>query len=96
MAKPHRPGPRYGHISYDEARLFLPDSPVIEARWVLLGAAFTEIRAAHWAHIHVLGLLNTHGLELAGPGAAAVGWGIRSFDPQRGGWVYFETRRPKK
>jgi len=91
MAKP-RPGPRYGQISYDEARLFLPDCPVVEARWVLPGAAFTEIKPARWAHIHVLGLLGSHGLELAGPGAAEAGWGLRSFDPQRG-WIYFETRR---
>lgn len=93
MVKPW-PGRRYGRLSPDEVRVFLPDTPVINAKWVLPGALFTELSAACWAHIHVLHLASSAGIELAGPGASAAGWGIRSLQPGKG-WVYFETRRAR-
>ena len=90
-----RKRPHSTRLTLEEVRLFLPDCPVIAARWVVPGAAFTELRAAHWAHIHVLGLVSGQGIELSGPHASAAGWGLRSYQPGKG-WVYFETRRGRK
>jgi len=94
MARP-KPGRRYGYLSFEEALVLLPDSPVINGRWVIAGAVFTEIRPVRWAHVHVMGLVTTYGLELAGPGASAGGWGVRSFHPHQG-WIYFETRAHRR
>lgn len=83
-------------LGMNDVGLFLPDSEVIRVMWVTTGAACTELTTELWARAHIMELVHSPGIELAGIHASKAFWGMRCFDPIRG-WLYIETRRkPRK
>jgi hypothetical protein len=85
-----------GYLTEHDVACYLPDEDVIRVMWVNHGRACTELATELWARAHIMELVHSPGIELAGANASRAFWGMRSYDPIRG-WLYIETRRkPRK